>query len=204
MEQAQKKEPVHVYHDDVLDVVGSFSSSSSYSSTSPSVSEISSGSSSLECDSFEEVTSPPSSSPSSSSADHRQLVVVPDPLSDMSSIFQQLPIKRGLSKFYQGKSQSFTSLTNVRSLEDLAKPEKPYNKRLKSCKSYGGGLAENEGVSRAVSKRGMMHSASSRASCSSLNARKGSASNFMGSRPPIPPHRSTTTNTIPNQTVLFA
>lgn len=96
MEQAQKKEPLHVYHDDVLDVVGSFSSSSSsYSSTSPSVSEISSGSSSLECDSFEEVTSPPSSSPSSSSSsvDHHQLVVMPDPLSDMSSIFQQLPIK---------------------------------------------------------------------------------------------------------------
>ncbi|WVY94665.1 hypothetical protein V8G54_033753 [Vigna mungo] len=194
MEQAQKKEPLHVYHDDVLDVVGSFSSSSSYSSTSPSVSEISSGSSSLECDSFEEVTSPPSSSPSSSSVDHHQLVVMPDPLSDM----------RGLSKFYQGKSQSFTSLTNVRSLEDLAKPEKPYNKRLKSCKSYGGGLVEKEGVSRTVSKKGMMHSASSRASCSSLNARKGSATNFIGSRPPIPPHRSTTTNTIHNQTVLFA
>lgn len=93
MEQAQKKEPVHVYHDDVLDVVGSFSSSSSDSSTSSSVSGISSGLSSLECDSFEEVTS----SPSSSSADHhhhqQQLVVVPDPFSDMSSLFQQLPIK---------------------------------------------------------------------------------------------------------------
>ncbi|XP_027930983.1 uncharacterized protein LOC114187060 [Vigna unguiculata] len=203
MEQAQKKEPVHVYHDDVLDVVGSFSSSSSDSSTSSSVSEISSGLSSLECDSFEEVTS----SPSSSSADHhhqQQLVVVPDPFSDMSSLFQQLPIKRGLSKFYEGKSQSFTSLTNVRSLEDLAKAENPYNKRLKSCKSYGGGLAEKEGVSMAVSKRGMMHSAGSRASCSSLNARKGSVTNFIGSRPPIPPHRSTTANTIPNQTVLFA
>ncbi|CAJ1960727.1 unnamed protein product [Sphenostylis stenocarpa] len=205
MEQAQKKGPVHVYHDDVL-AVGSFSSSSSTSSSS--VSRASSGSSSsVECDSFEEVTSPPSSSSSSSSsssADDQQLAVVPDPLSDMSSIFQQLPIKRGLSKFYQGKSQSFTSLTNVRSLEDLAKPENPYNKRLKSCKSYGGGLDERHGVSRTVSKRGMMHSPSSRGSCSSLNSRKGSATTFIGSRPPIPPHRSTSTNTIPNQTVLFA
>jgi len=113
--------------------------------------------------------------------------------------------RRGLSKFYQGKSQSFTSLTKVRSLEDLAKPENPYNKRLKSCKSYGGGLAESQGVPRAVSKRGMVHSASSRGSCSSLNARKGSATNFIGTRPPIPPHRSTSTNTnIPSQTVLFA
>ncbi|TKY47343.1 hypothetical protein E2542_SST29403 [Spatholobus suberectus] len=112
--------------------------------------------SSLESDSFEEVTSPASSS---SLADD-QPVVVADSLSDMSSLFQQLPIKRGLSKFYQGKSQSFTSLTNVRSLEDLAKPENPYNKRLKSCKSYGGGLAESHrakcnlsAMSRAVSKR---------------------------------------------------
>ncbi|KAG4935070.1 hypothetical protein JHK85_049989 [Glycine max] len=104
--------------------------------------------------------------------------------------------------FEEGKSQSFTSLTNVRSLEDLAKPENPYNKRLKSCKSYAGGLAESHST-RAVSKRGMVHSTSSRGSCSSF--RRGSATtNFMGSRPPIPPHRSTSTNTIPNQTVLFA
>lgn len=59
-------------------------------------------------------------------------------LNDMSSLFQQLPIKRGLSKHFDGKSQSFTCLSNVRSLEDLAKPENPYNKKLKSCKSYVG------------------------------------------------------------------
>ncbi|KAK2449967.1 hypothetical protein P8452_13626 [Trifolium repens] len=59
-----------------------------------------------------------------------------DPLNDMSSLFQHLPIMRGLSKFYQGKSQSFTSLTNVKSLEDFAKPESPYNKKLKSYGFY--------------------------------------------------------------------
>ncbi|KAJ4973063.1 hypothetical protein NE237_006237 [Protea cynaroides] len=57
------------------------------------------------------------------------------PLYEMSSLMQQLPFKRGLSKYFQGKSQSFTSLSNVRSMEDLAKPENPYNKKLKSCKS---------------------------------------------------------------------
>lgn len=117
--------------------------------------------------------------------------------------------RRGLSKFYQGKSQSFTSLTNVKSLEDLAKPESPYNKRLKSCRSYGGFYESQESsfksMSRLVSKRGV-NSASSRGSCSSLNARKGSGSNFMGSRPPIHPHNrsSTSTNNISNQTALFA
>lgn len=199
----QKEGLVHEY-DDVV-VVGSFSSS-----TSSSVSGISNGSS-LESDSFDEVTSPAFSS-SSSSADDQLAVDVADPLSDMSSLFQQLPIKRGLSKFYQGKSQSFTSLTNVRSLDDLAKPENPYNKRLKSCKSYAGGLSESHvtkcnpsTISKAVSKRGIMHSSSSRGSCSSLSSRRGNSSNFISSsRPPIPPHRSTSTNTTPNQTVLFA
>ncbi|XP_061360525.1 protein OXIDATIVE STRESS 3-like [Gastrolobium bilobum] len=174
-----------------FDIVGSFSSSSS-----SSVSGISSGSS-LESDSFEEVTSPASSS-SSSSSDHQ---LSADPLSDMSSLFEQLPIKRGLSKHYQGKSQSFTSLANVKSLEDLAKAENPYNKRLKSCKSYGGRLAESHKtkcthsntMSRHGSKRGL-HSACSRGS-------RGSA-NFM--RPPIPTHRSTSTTNITNQTALFA
>ncbi|KAK7305627.1 hypothetical protein VNO77_43533 [Canavalia gladiata] len=168
-----------------------------HDSSSSSFSGISSGSS-MESDSFEEVTSPASSSSSTEA----------DLLSDMSSLFQQRPIKRGLSKFYQGKSQSFTSLSSVRSLEDLAKAENPYNKRLKTCKSYGGGLAESEkakcknnpsAMSRSVSKRGTMHS-----TCYPLSARRGNA-NFMGNRPPIPPHRSTTnTTTIPNQTVLFA
>ncbi|XP_057433890.1 protein OXIDATIVE STRESS 3-like [Lotus japonicus] len=168
------------------DIVGSFSFSSSSSSG------ISSGSSSsMESDSFDEVTSP--ASPSSSSSSTTDLLAS-DPLSDMSSLLQQLPMKRGLSKFYQGKSQSFTSLAKVESLEDLAKAENPQNKRLKSCKSYGGGLSPSA-MSRHVSKRG---------SCfSSMSARR-SSGNFMGSRPPIPPHRSTSTTTIPNQRVLFA
>ncbi|XP_052180860.1 protein OXIDATIVE STRESS 3-like [Diospyros lotus] len=66
-------------------------------------------------------------------------------LYDLSDLMAQLPIKRGLSKFYQGKSQSYTSLWSVRSMEDLAKKERPYNsyrsiRKMKESKSYGGGL----------------------------------------------------------------
>ncbi|KAK1375978.1 Oxidative stress [Heracleum sosnowskyi] len=64
-------------------------------------------------------------------------------LYDLSDLMSQLPIKRGLSKFYQGKSQSFTSLSRVGSIEELAKKENAYNnkrKLLNGCKSYGGGL----------------------------------------------------------------
>jgi len=43
--------------------------------------------------------------------------------------------------FYEGKAQSFSSLASVESVEDLVKKERPcYRKKMKSCKSFGGGL----------------------------------------------------------------
>ncbi|KAG7021310.1 hypothetical protein SDJN02_17999, partial [Cucurbita argyrosperma subsp. argyrosperma] len=68
------------------------------------------------------------------------------PLYELSELMANLPIKRGLSKFYNGKSQSFTSLASAKSLEDLAKKVNNNNnitsqkKKMKCCKSYGGGL----------------------------------------------------------------
>lgn len=62
------------------------------------------------------------------------------PLYELSELMNQLPIKRGLSKYYQGKSQSYKSLTSVNSVEDLAKRGTHYRKKMKSCKSYAGGL----------------------------------------------------------------
>ncbi|PWA73625.1 hypothetical protein CTI12_AA256700 [Artemisia annua] len=56
---------------------------------------------------------------------------------DLSDLMAQLPIKRGLSKFYHGKSDSFTNLSRVMSIEDLPKKQKT---RKMNSKSYGGGL----------------------------------------------------------------
>ncbi|KAJ4958771.1 hypothetical protein NE237_025882 [Protea cynaroides] len=96
------------------------------------------------------------------------------PLFELSELMAQLPIKRGLSKYYQGKSQSFTSLSNVRCLDDFAKRETPYRKKLKSSKSYGGRLCTPKAL---ISKK------SSRGYASSLGKR----GSFMGScRPPLP------------------
>ncbi|KAF8378873.1 hypothetical protein HHK36_030222 [Tetracentron sinense] len=137
-----------------------------------------------------------STSSASSSASSDQLAS--GPLHEISSIMQQLHFKRGLSKHYQGKSQSFTSLTNVRCLEDLVKPENPYRKKLKSCKSYGGLSEGNKSYppntcSRTISKKAL------RGSCSSLNGKRNSR--FLGNRPPsTPQHR---TSSLPNQTPLF-
>lgn len=89
------------------------------------------------------------------------------------------------------------------------KPESPYNKKLKSCKSYGGFYENQDSMcifksTSAMSKKGV-YSANSRGSCSSLNARRGSGSNFMSSKPPVHPHGSSASNNnISNQTALFA
>ncbi|OAY27199.1 uncharacterized protein LOC110603442 [Manihot esculenta] len=79
------------------------------------------------------------------------------PLYELSELMAQLPVKRGLSKFYQGKSQSYTSLASVKSLEDLAKKVTviPYRSKMKSCKSYARVLDVNKCYSpkAAISKR---------------------------------------------------
>ncbi|CAL9178885.1 unnamed protein product [Musa hybrid cultivar] len=53
-------------------------------------------------------------------------------LFDLSSIMAELPIKRGLSKYFEGKSQSFGSLSDVRCTEDLAKEESPRRTKMKT------------------------------------------------------------------------
>uniref|UniRef100_J3M912 Uncharacterized protein n=2 Tax=Oryza brachyantha TaxID=4533 RepID=J3M912_ORYBR len=61
----------------------------------------------------------------------------------------QLPAKKGLSRYYEGKSQSFACMSEVRCLEDLRKKEKPYKQRIKSCSSYAalGGIAKTQSSS---------------------------------------------------------
>ncbi|PIN16055.1 hypothetical protein CDL12_11298 [Handroanthus impetiginosus] len=111
------------------------------------------------------------------------------PLQDMSSLLLQLPIKRGLSRHYNGKSQSFTSLSNVGCLEDLAKKENPLNKKLKTCKSYGG-LSRNHTCSRLIAKK-------------SSNNHNHRNHHHHNNRPPIPPpHRSISTSSFTHQTRL--
>lgn len=111
--------------------------------------------------------------------------------------------RRGLSKHYEGRSQSFTSLANVRSLEDLAKPENPYNKKMRCCRrGYGGGfMAETEScdsLSRQMSERSM------RGSCSSISVKRERGNMGITKRPPMAPHISTSTTTIHTQPPLFA
>ncbi|CAN4089034.1 unnamed protein product [Withania somnifera] len=118
-------------------------------------------------------SSPSSCSPNSDGA-----------LYDLSSLMSQLPIKRGLSKFFQGKSQSFTSLSRVTSLEDLAKKESPYKRKMKSCKSYGAGLDSYK--SYTLPKATILKKAS-RNSSFSASFTNGKASLISRSRLPLIP-----------------
>ncbi|XP_027342681.1 uncharacterized protein LOC113855297 [Abrus precatorius] len=117
------KEDVNDYVSDSISI-GSISEDSMNSVCSSSSSELT-----------EEVSSSTSYLSISSSSTHSN-----GPLYELSELMNHLPLKRGLSMFYQGKAQSFSSLARVQSIEDLPKKERPYRKKMKSCKSYGGGL----------------------------------------------------------------
>ncbi|XP_057447254.1 protein OXIDATIVE STRESS 3-like [Lotus japonicus] len=110
------------------------------SSYSTSIGLISEDSMNSACSSSSELTEDASSSTSSflstsSASSHSN-----GSLYDLSELMNHLPIKRGLSMFYQGKAQSFTSLARVQSIEDLPKKFMSCRNRMKSCKSYGGDL----------------------------------------------------------------
>uniref|UniRef100_A0A2C9W0Y0 Uncharacterized protein n=1 Tax=Manihot esculenta TaxID=3983 RepID=A0A2C9W0Y0_MANES len=50
---------------------------------------------------------------------------------NMGSLRNNLPKKRGLSRYYSGKSKSFTCMADVQCLEDLKKKEHPDAKKRK-------------------------------------------------------------------------
>uniref|UniRef100_A0A7C8Z254 Oxidative stress 3 n=1 Tax=Opuntia streptacantha TaxID=393608 RepID=A0A7C8Z254_OPUST len=148
------------------------SSSKSYDDGSTISKESSSSSSEL----LDDASTSSSSSPQSSG-----------PLYELSELMNQLPIKRGLSKYYQGKSQSFTSLAKVTSLEDLAKKETPHQRKLKACRSYGGGLNNFRSYTQPKPTISKKNSKGSPSNLSCLS-RKGS---FIGSpKPPLCPLQS--------------
>ena len=88
--------------------------------------------------------------------------------------------------FYQGKAQSFTSLARVKSIEDLPKKETPYRKKMKSCRSYGGGL-DSHRIS--YTPKATISKKASRGSFVSVLSKRGS---FLGgsTRPSISVHKN--------------
>lgn len=57
-------------------------------------------------------------------------------LSSLASLEDSLPIKRGLSKYYGGKSKSYGNLGEVSNVNEIGKSENPFNKRRRSLMAY--------------------------------------------------------------------
>lgn len=77
--------------------------------------------------------------------------------------------------FYEGKSQSFTSLEGVQSKEDLPKKETPLRKKIKSCYARHKTLHTPKAKISKKSSRGISSSSSS--SSVSVLSQRGS---FLG------------------------
>ncbi|KAA3457898.1 Photoactivated adenylate cyclase subunit alpha-like protein [Gossypium australe] len=62
------------------------------------------------------------------------------PLDTMDALQEVLPTRKGISKFYNGKSKSFTSLADAvtaSSVKEFAKPDNPYNRKRKNLLTRG-------------------------------------------------------------------
>ncbi|KAL5229253.1 hypothetical protein ABZP36_017518 [Zizania latifolia] len=112
----------------------------------------------------------------------------PDSLYDLSSMAAQLPVKKGLSKYYDGKSQSFACMSEVRCLEDLRKKVNPY-KKIKSSKSYVALDGNQQDCHIPDPNRKAAAKKSSGNSCANLMARNNTKS-MIYRPPPIPVNKS--------------
>ncbi|CAI9260088.1 unnamed protein product [Lactuca saligna] len=79
-------------------------------------------------------------------------------LNNLCALEQALPIKRGISTFYAGKSKSYTSLADAvsaPSIQDIGKPEDAYNRKRKNIIAHGVFLDKNRnfGSKTGISKR---------------------------------------------------
>ena len=95
--------------------------------------------------------------------------------------------RRGLSRYYDGKSQSFTSLSDAKCKEDLPKKMSPYRRKIKPSKSYADGLSDkNQDAScnHNPNNKDITRN-SSRGSCGNLLARN-SGRNMLCRPPTIP------------------
>ncbi|KAL3825376.1 hypothetical protein ACJIZ3_021405 [Penstemon smallii] len=125
------------------------------------------------------------------------------PLDSLNSLEEVLPIKRSISKFYCGKSKSFTSLSDAAtcsSMKDITKPENAYTRKRKNLLAFDNLLDKNRNSitrgssggkpKRPTNSRSMLSLAATM-NCSESNSGETSNSNSSSPGcclPPLPPH----------------
>ncbi|KAJ0091630.1 hypothetical protein Patl1_13759 [Pistacia atlantica] len=121
------------------------------------------------------------------------------PLNMMDSLEEVLPIRRGISSFYSGKSKSFTSLADASStcsIKDIAKQENAYTRRRRNLLAINHVWDKNrnfplKGNGSGISKRPFTSSRSTLAMAVVMSSSESisSTSDDSGSRSPqrLPP-----------------
>ncbi|KAK7383371.1 hypothetical protein VNO78_29048 [Psophocarpus tetragonolobus] len=127
------------------------------------------------------------------------------PLHAMETLEEVLPIRRGISQFYNGKSKSFTTLADAvctPSVKDIAKPENSYSRRRRNLmalnhvwdknrnyplRSNGGGVCKRS-INLSRSTLALAVAMNNSDSSSSITSEEsGSSSNSLVSASPLPP-----------------
>ncbi|KGN55382.1 vitellogenin-2 [Cucumis sativus] len=137
------------------------------------------------------------------------------PLDMMDSLEEVLPVRKGISKFYSGKSKSFTSLadaSSVNSMKEIAKPENAYSKKRRNLMAYnlvweknrsfplknnGGGISKRP-ISSSKSSLALAVAMSSSESNSSEDSNCSSYSSSPPPRPPLHPQSRPSNNNFPS------
>ncbi|KAK8503205.1 hypothetical protein V6N13_025964 [Hibiscus sabdariffa] len=115
-----------------------------------------------------------------------------DDLNTMDSLQQVLPMRRGISSFYNGKSKSFTSLadaSSAKSIKEIAKPENAYTRRRRNLLAINHLWDKNRNNKRLI--RPISSSASTLALAVALSSSESISSSSddstSTSSPPLPP-----------------
>lgn len=140
------------------------------------------------------------------------------PLETMDALEDVLVVKKSISKFYNGKSKSFTSLADVSassSVKDLAKPENAYAKKRKNLLAYSNFWDKNRNCpwrsnAGGISKRPLISSRSTLALavtmsssesgnyCEDSNCSSNLSSSHSPSLPPLHPQAKKSSNNAPS------
>ncbi|XP_022754711.1 uncharacterized protein LOC111303007 [Durio zibethinus] len=120
-------------------------------------------------------------------------------LDTMDSLQQVLPMRRGISNFYNGKSKSFTSLadaSSTSSIKDIAKPENAYTTRRRNLLAINHVWDKNRNKRPISSSRSTLALAVAMSSCESVSSTTSEDSSLTSSPwlPPLHPQTRTSFN----------
>ncbi|CAL9129941.1 unnamed protein product [Musa textilis] len=114
------------------------------------------------------------------------------PLETMDALEDSLPLRRGISNFYAGKSKSFTSLvdaTSSSSCKDLAKSENAYTRKRKNLLAFSVLSDKSSKLGNMEGRISKRPANSSRSKLSPiLNSTSSSSNSFSSEEDNVPAH----------------